>query len=472
MSSLRLAVRCTTAALLLHVSAAPLRAQAVPTAPAPTPADTAPRDTAARPDSLSADSLRARLARAEAAIDLLREQLAGESESTVHTRSRVRVDVFARVLTNAFMTWGRANITDVPLNVLAPAGAPARAPTNDALGLSVRQTRVGAVTSVQDVLGGVFSGDVDLDFFGGVSNGPGDRRLFPEPRLRTARARIIWARAELMVGSDTPLISDLNPVSLAGVAIPVFSSAANLWNWIPQVRFTREAGSVGRGDSRLHFAVQGALLAPYTSTVAPDDPDAVDIGERSRRPALEARIRARWGDEEGGLSDVMIGDAGGEIGVGTHRGWVATAPGVMQASYAYSVDGHAVLAHGVELRGEAYVGRLLRGLGGGGAGQNFGQPLPGSPAGTLGPPVRDMAGWLQVNVQPHPIVITGAGCGIDVVNPDDRPVRRQNTVCEAHLHWRPAQPLVLGLEYRQLASRYASGTFGVRHLNVAFGFDL
>ncbi len=463
MSSLRLAFRGAIAALLFHLPAASsLSGQSAPT----------PRDSVPVADSLSADSLRARLARAEAAIDLLREQLAGESESTVHTRSRVRVDVFARVLTNAFLTQGRANVIDVPISVLAPAAAPARAATDGALGLSVRQTRLGAMTSVQDVLGGVFTGDVDLDFFGGVSNGPGDRRLFPEPRLRTARARVIWPRAELMVGSDTPLISDLNPVSLAGIGLPVFSSAGNLWNWIPQVRVTREMGSIGRGESRLHWALQGAVLAPFTSSVAPDEPDAVDIGERSRRPAIEARIRARWGLEEGGLSDVMIGDGGGEIGIGTHQGWVAIAPGVTQSSYAYSVDGHAVIAHGVELRGEAYVGRLLRGLGGGGAGQNFGQPAPGSPPGTLGPSLRDRAGWLQLNVQPHPIVITGAGCGIDLVNPDDRPARRQNTVCEAHLHWRPAQPLLLGLEYRQFGSRYASGTYGVRHFNLAFGFDL
>ena len=62
---------------------------------------------AAPPDSLSPDSLAARLARAEAAIALLRQQLATESQSTVRTRSRLQLELTGRILTNSFMTFGR-----------------------------------------------------------------------------------------------------------------------------------------------------------------------------------------------------------------------------------------------------------------------------------------------------------------------------------------------------------------------------
>jgi hypothetical protein len=159
----------------------------------------------------------------------------------------------------------------------------------------------------------------------------------------------------------------------------------------------------------------------------------------------------------------MIGDRGGEIGVGVHRGWVATAPGTLEVSRAVSLDAHIVPLRGVELRGEAYAGQLLRGLGGGGIAQNFGP---------LGAPVRDVAGWAQLNVQPHPVLVTGIGCGVDLVDPDANPTRLQNTVCAAHAAWRPMQPLVIGVEYRQLGTRFATGTFGARHVNLVLGFEL
>jgi hypothetical protein len=424
-------------------------------------------------DTLALDSLRARLARAEAAIALLREQLAGESESAVHTRSRLHVELSAQVLTNTFVTLGRVNNVDVPQTVLAPPAAGASPATNDALGFTLRQTRIGVAASVADVLGGTFGGDLDFDLYGGVQDGPGDRRLFPELRLRTAHARLVWSRTELMVGSETPLISDLNPMSLAAVGIPDFSGAGNLWNWLAQVRITRELATTGPPSRSVRWAIQGAVLAPHANTVAAGEPDAVDAAERSRRPAIEARLRARWGEEERSItSTAMIGDRGGEIGVGMHRGWVATAPGMLEVSHAVSLDAHIVPLRGVELRGEAYAGQLLRGLGGGGIAQNFGRVDPGAPPGSPGRAVRDVAGWAQLNVQPHPVLVTGIGCGVDLVDPDANPTRLQNTVCAAHAAWRPMQPLVIGLEYRQLGTRFATGTQGARHVNLVLGFEL
>ncbi|MDQ3998118.1 MAG: hypothetical protein M3303_14010, partial [Gemmatimonadota bacterium] len=384
----------------------------------------------------------------------------------VRTKSRLHLELSAQVLTNAFVTLGRVNNVDDPQTALAPPGNGATPASNDALGFTLRQTRIGAALSVAKVLGGTFAGDLDFDLYGGVQNGPGDRRLFPEPRLRTARALLVWPRTELMIGSETPLISDLNPMSLAAVGIPAFSGAGNLWNWLSQVRITRELATMGRGSRSIQWAIQGAVLAPYSNTVAVGEPDAVDAGERSRRPAIEARLRARWGEAEADrptTGTTMIGDRGGEIGIGMHRGWVATAPGILEVSHAVSLDAHVVPFRRVELRGEAYAGQVLRGLGGGGIAQNFG---------SLGAPVRDVAGWAQLNVQPHSVLVTGIGCGVDLVDPDAKPTRLQNTACAAHVTWRPMQPLVFGVEYRQLGTRFATGTQGARHVNLALGFEL
>jgi hypothetical protein len=439
------------AASLLVLLGAPLGAQTAP------PVDSA---------KLSADSLAARLARAEAAIALLRQQLASEAQTAVHARSRVQMELTGRLITNAFSSSGRVNSVDVPQFVLPDVIAPAG---DRALGLSLRQSRLGAVVSVDDVLGATFDGAIDMDFFGGTSAGAGDRRLFPEPRMRTAHARLRWTSTELMIGSETPLVSDLNPVSIAAVGVPGFVTAGNLWNWLPQLRLTRELFAVPVADASVRWAVQGAVLEPFTSTQPPGDPDAADAGERSGRPFLEARLRARWG-EEVEPSDVSIAP-GGEIGVGVHDGRVRAlaTPRDGQVSRALTADWRFAIGRFAELRGEAYTGRLVRGLGGGGIGQNYGRAV--APA-LLGPAVRDVAGWTQINVQPTPVLIAGAGCGVDRANGDDSPVRERNVSCAAHLLWRPVQPLVAGLEFRRMSTRYTDRSFRANHVNLAFGFEL
>jgi hypothetical protein len=442
----------------------------------PLAGQTPPPDSARRAiDTLSLDSLMARLARAEAAIAILRQQIADESESAVHTRSRFHVELSAQMLTNAFVTSGRVNNTDVPQTALPPAAPSATPPTNSAFGVTLRQSRLGAATSIDNVAGATFAGDLDIDFFGGVQTGSGDRRLFPEPRLRTARARLIWARTELMAGSDTPLISDVNPLSLASVGTPDFSGAGNLWNWLGQLRVTQTVGSLGKGAGQVRWAIQGAVMTPYAAQAAPGEPDLVDAGERSTRPAVEARLRTQWGDDAMGaatVSGAVIGSRGGEIGIGMHRGWVATSTGQLKESHAVSIDGHFIVVPRVELRGEGYIGRLLRGLGGGAIAQNFGTAPAGAPPNSLGPPIRDAAGWAQLNIQPLQPVIAGVGCGIDATRAEDAATRLQNTACAAHVDWRPVQPLVFGLEYRQLWTRYSTGIYSARHLNLILGFEL
>src|SRR3979409_2609831 len=106
-----------------------------------------------------------------------------------------------------FCTSGRANNLDVPQTVLPPSTAATPTPAERAVGFTLRQTRIGAAASVEDLLNGTFTSDIDFDLFGGTQIGAGDRRLFPEPRLRTARARLQWRRTEIMFGSDAPLIS-------------------------------------------------------------------------------------------------------------------------------------------------------------------------------------------------------------------------------------------------------------------------
>lgn len=436
-------------------------------------AQTASRDTIRRDSaSVARDSLEARLTQLEKDLALLRTQLGDESRIAARTRSRIGLIFTARMQMNMFANTERTNSVDVPQLVLAPPTTvnPNSNPGTRTFGMSMRQSRVGAAVSVDSVLGGRFEGDFDLDFFGGSSTGPGDRRLFAEPRLRTARAQMHWARTELLVGSETPLISDLNPISVAAVGFPGFVAAGNLWNWLPQIRLTQEILGSSKDGSPVTFALQGALLAPFTNAQHIAETDAVDAGERSGRPFVESRARLRWGaTENGNLSDGEMLGRGGEIGVSAHYGWVRTSGTRMQNSKAIAADAHIALPGNMELRGEMYRGQLLRGLGGGGIGQNFGRAIDTS---SVGPILRDVAGWVQLNAQLHPTFIAGVGCGLDAVDLRDRPVRQRNTACAAHTLYRPNQPVFIAFELRGLQTRYADHNYRGTHFNLSIGFEL
>src|SRR6266496_3028133 len=295
------------------------------------------------------------------------------------------VELTGLVLMNGFFTNARVNNSDVPqfADSLAPASA---------VGGTLRQTRLGVLVTDPDVLRGSFSGEVDLDFFGGQQPSTGGR-TFPLVRLRRAVGIVSWPHAQLLFGQESPLVAERSLRSHASVGFPDFAAAGNLWLWVPQVRATLEQGF------SLRLAEQVAVLAPTS---------------------------------------------------GTAQGLFTTQP------------------DSAELLAEAFSGKALAGLGGGGIGQSFGP---------TGDPVRTKGGWGQLNVRPRREVIVGAGCGID--DPDDGDLsdalgnprgRLKNVVCEGHVDLRPRGPLVFGVEFRRLETTYPSGKFTANHFNLAAGY--
>jgi hypothetical protein len=401
---------------------------------------------AQKPDSTKSarDSLAARVERAEEAIELLKQQLAAQSESGVTTRSGLKLEWSGRVLVSAFGNSRRTNNADVPQFV--------RPDTANGLpqgggGLAIRQSTLGLAVSATSVLGGEFHGDLDVDFFGGQQPSSGGR-TFPLLRLRTARATLTWAHGEFMVGQDQPLTSGINPVSLASVGTPGFTAAGNLWLWLPQARATLETGST------VKFAIQGAVLSPMTGDAAGAFDTDFDAAERAKRPFVQGRARLRWGQ----------GDTQGELGVGAHQGWFAAKGDSLQVSRGIMADALVPLGKSFELRGEAYDGRGLRPLGGGQIGQLFGKN---------GAVVRGRGAWGQANLKPTRRVIVGAGYGFDDPNDDDlaTTARLKNTALESHLIVRPAGPLVLSAEWRRLTTTYAARAYSNDHLNLGVGFE-
>jgi hypothetical protein len=309
---------------------------------------------------------------------------------------------------------------------------------------------LGFAVTARDILGADFIGDLDVDFFGGQVSSTGGRH-FPLLRLRTARAELAWNRVTLMVGQETPLITDLDPVSLASIGTPGFTAAGNLWLWLPQVRATVES------QGALRFALQGAVLAPTPLSPQTSFNTGFDAAERSRWPSLQARVSARWGSDE----------SAADVGIGIHRGRALTqADSVVRHSTAIAVTAQVPFARVFEFRGEAFDGQLLNGLGGGGIGQGFSDD---------GRAVRTRGGWGQLNLRPTARWTFGVGSGFDSANSADVPwltARTRNQVEAVHAQWTPVGPVILGVEYRRIRTSYLDmSERRADHLNLALGFQ-
>jgi hypothetical protein len=415
--------------------------------------------TASRPAPLHAqtptpepavDSLRQRLEDLEATVQALKEQLSADASTAVRTRSRMGMEFHGRVLVHALHTSAATNNGDLPLFVspLLPTLPPLPGERPGGTTLSMRQSMFGLAVTASDILGGTFVGDVDVDFFGGQMTSSGGRH-FPLVRLRTARAALMWDRVTLMAGQDQPLITDLDPVSLATIGTPGFANAGNLWLWLPQLRASYETPGAVR------FGVQAAILAPVVERTTGAFNAGFDAAERSRWPSLQARLSAKWGEDE----------RSGEIGVGVHSGRVLKLGDAVELkSQALAVSALVPFGRILELRGEFFDGQLLSGLGGGGIGQgtnNNGDALP-----TTG-------GWAQLNLKPSMRWMIGVGYGVDAPERDQVPSvtgRLRNEAQALHAQWTPAGPIIVGLEWRKLATTYATGVRNADHINLALGF--
>src|SRR5881296_1667815 len=304
--------------------------------------------------------MRAALLLSLAAVAPLAAQSAPNSKRTV--------ELTGTVLVNGFFNSARVNNSDVPqfADSLPAAGAG---------GGAIRQTRLGISVTEPEVLGGTFAGEVDADFYGGQQASSGGR-TFPLLRLRRAFGSVAWAHEQLLFGQESPLVAERSPRSLASVGFPDFAGAGNLWLWLPQFRATLEQGYT------LRLAEQVAVLAPTSGTAQGLFNTQPDSAERSGRPYLQARVRLAWGPN----------DDPSEVAIGGHLGWLASADTLFQ-SRAVTADAR-VKAGPVELLAEAFSGKALAGLGGGGIGQSLGP---------TGKEVRTKGGWGQINVRPsHP----------------------------------------------------------------------
>lgn len=362
-------------------------------------------------------------------------------------RPGVDVSIGGTILLNGFYTSAKTNNVDLP-QFAVPETAADSFPT-DGLGGTLRQTRLQVRAFLPELGGAEWRGEVDADFFGGQQPSNGGR-TFPLLRIRRAFVEGRWARFGVLIGQEAPPIVELNPVSLAASGLSALSSSGNLWLWIPQVRLT---GDVVAGP-RVRVALEGAVLAPTGYTPQPPFATEFDRAEQSSRPYLQGRLRVRFG----------AGETAGEVSAGGHYGWLSTAGDSLLASKAVAALLLVPLGRHVELRGEAFTGEGLAGLGGGSIGQVFGL------GGRL---IRTRGGWAQLNLKPTTGWLIGASAGLDDPKDSDLDTtvqRLKNVTIAGQVHWRPS-PLVFGLEVRRVETTYGTGKLRATHVNLAAGLE-
>ena len=350
------------------------------------------------------------------------------------------------VLMNGYYNDAPVNTTDLP-TLASPAEAPGTPPSHN-LGAAIRQTRLVGTADLAGFAGGALHTELDVDFFGAqLAAG----RSGPALRVRRLIGEVHWDRWSLLVGQEGPLVADVNPVSLAALGVPSNASSGNLWLWIPQVR----AGFDLNQGSGLRWGVDVAALAATNPEGQATGLSSPNTGERSARPMLEGRLRARWGD-------------GAEVGLGGHAGWFATTGDSLLTSSAIVVSAIIPLGTALEFRGEWFSGKALATLGGGGIGQN----LDGN-----GEPLETSGGWAQLNLKAGPHWEFGANYGLDdptgtSADQLNTAFKKRNSSYGTRVQWRLA-PAVVAFEDRHLATFYG-GPVGERtasHLNLAMGVE-
>ena len=151
------------------------------------------------------------------------------AQSIAGTQQSQQTEVSGVVLMNAYYNDDLVNDRDVPW--LAAPRHPIVGSPMEALGSTVRQTRIVFSGWASDVLGGELEGELDVDFFGSRSE---DGRREPLPRLRRAVGAVRWSHAWLIFGQEALPISPYDPSSFSAVGVPGFTGSGNLSRWMPQ----------------------------------------------------------------------------------------------------------------------------------------------------------------------------------------------------------------------------------------------
>jgi hypothetical protein len=259
------------------------------------------------------------------------------------------VKIFGNIISNTFFNTGEANWLDSP-NIV-PAGPAAGLPKGS-FSSSLRQSRIGATVEGPAIGSMKSSAFVAMDFFGGIPNFQ-NGQVMGIPRLLYAFARLEGETTAIEVGQDHMILAPRNPTSLSAMSFPGLFRSGNLYLRVPQVRVEQTFGRSKAGEWQATLGI----LAPIAGDFVTDSFTFVPpnlAGERSRRPAVQARLGwSRWNAHS---------VQGIEIGISGHASNERYVSGTVP-SRAAAADFDARIGR-FGLGGECFVGKNIDTFGG------------------------------------------------------------------------------------------------------------
>ncbi len=400
-------------------------------------------------------NLAARLDEIEDQVEINTAQIKEQAQTKVESGSRFKVRLFGTVLNNTYYNTSDNSEQAVPTVAQPNSARPDNSGHN--FGSTLRQSRFGFAMTGPKLGGARLSADADFDFFGGA-DGHYEGNPLGALRMRTASARLDGSRTSLAMGLMAPMISPLNPTSLAAVYYPALAESGNLWQWRPQITLERRT-PVGEADA---LVLQGGLMMPFG--------DTINGRVLEGRPGYESRFAfTRSLDAERRL----------EIGVGGYFHPQRFGFGRTVDSYAWTSDWLIPLYNRLELSGEVFYGQSisLSEQSGGDIGSMFAftGPLDDPPTRVRG--IHSAGGWAQLSASATPRLEFNIAFGVD--DPRNRDVfaglfentaRLKNQTFSINSIYRLRSNLLISLEYRHLWTTYPEGRATSDHINLAVGY--
>ncbi|MGH9799625.1 MAG: hypothetical protein ACRD82_04610 [Blastocatellia bacterium] len=404
----------------------------------------------------------ARLVNLEDQAEINTAQLKEHAQTKVESGSRLKLRLHGEVIVNTYLNSSESANNDVPTIAFPDLITTGRKRNN--LGATLRQSKIGLAMTGPRIGNARLSGDVEFDFWGGpISRYDGD--VLGSLRIRTASARLDWARTTLEIGQLNPMISPLTPNSLAASWIPAMASTGNLWQWRPQITLEHRA----RLSDSSSLIFKGGLLPNFSDVIGTNVGVAGGLTSEGD-PGYEGCVAFRRALED---------DRNFEIGFGGY-GERKTFPFKRRVnSYALTGDWQIPIGSRLMFSGEAYYGQSIN------LGERAGISIDrlyafrGSilNSATVVRGIHSGGGWAQLSLQATKKLEFNFAAGKDDPNNNDvrfgnigNFTRFKNQAASANFIYFLTPNFEMSLEYRRTLTDYAAGRRTNNHFNLAFGY--
>jgi hypothetical protein len=408
------------------------------------------------PSTLSGLKDETRLANLEEQVEVHAAQIREHAQTKVESDARFRVRLFGSLLANTYLNSNNSANDDVPIFAAPPSAVPGQKRNN--LGATLRQTKLGLAMSGPRLGGARLSAEAEFDFWGGSPTARAEGDVVGVFRIRTASARLDWERTSIEIGQTGPVVSPLNPNSLAAVWYPAMTGTGNLWQWRPHLTLEHR---LRLGDSA-ELIAQAALMPNFNELFRGEtlEGDPGYGGRVAFRRPLDAERRI-------------------EIGLGGYAERRHFGFGKTVTSRALTADWTLPLGGRVTFSGEAYAGRAvnLAETAGGRIDRLYALNTPVLGAGTFVRGIRTRGGWAQLSLQARADLEFNVAFGKDDPRNDDvrfgavgGVTRFENRSASANFIYHLTQNFLTSLEYRRHRTDYAPGRRGNHQYNLAFAY--